>query len=94
MILSQSQDDEQAAADNSKKKGGLWQRLKGGLDKTRNQLSEGVGNLLLGEKEISDDVLDDLETALITTDVGLPATREIMEKLPCCGRFSSQCRAR
>ena len=81
MILSQSQDDEQAAADNSKKKGGLWQRLKGGLDKTRNQLSEGVGNLLLGEKEISDDVLDDLETALITTDVGLPATREIMEKL-------------
>ena len=81
MILSQSHDDEQAAADNSKKKGSLWQRLKGGLGKTRNQLSEGVGNLLLGEKEISDEVLDDLETALITTDVGMPATREIMDKL-------------
>ena len=81
MILSQSHDDEQAAADNPQQKGSLWQRLKGGLGKTRTQLSEGVGNLLLGEKEISDDVLDDLETALITTDVGLPATREIMDKL-------------
>ena len=78
MILSQGSDTEQAA---EKKKGGLWQRLKGGLSKTRNQLGEGVGNLLLGEKEISEDVLDDLETALITTDVGLPATREIMDKL-------------
>jgi len=37
----------------SSKKGGLWQRLKGGLTKTRTQLGEGVGNLLLGEKEIS-----------------------------------------
>ncbi len=70
-------EDDQASG----KKGSLWQRLKGGLSKTRTQLGEGVGNLLLGEKEISDEVLDDLETALITTDVGMPAVREIMDKL-------------
>ena len=38
------------------------------------------GNLLLGEKEINNTVLDNLETALITTDVGVETTRDIIEK--------------
>ena len=62
-------------------KGGLWQRLKAGLSKTRGQLAEGVGNLLLGAKEIDTQVLDDLETALLTTDVGVETTREVMDEL-------------
>ena len=61
--------------------GGLWKRFKRGLSKTREQLGSGVGNLLLGEKEISDDVLDDLETALLVTDVGIDATAAIMDRL-------------
>ncbi len=61
--------------------GGLWSRLKRGLGQTRNQLAEGVGNLLLGEKEIDDEVLSELETALLLTDVGIDTTREIMDKL-------------
>ena len=61
--------------------GGLWNRLKRGLGQTRNQLAEGVGNLLLGEKEIDEDVLSELETALLLTDVGVDTTREIMDKL-------------
>jgi fused signal recognition particle receptor len=60
---------------------GFWGRLKSGLGKTRTQLATGVGNLLLGEKEIDDDVLAELETALLTTDVGVDATREIMDEL-------------
>ncbi len=60
---------------------GWWQRLRGGLAKTRGQLSEGVGNLLLGKKEIDDSVLEALETALLTTDVGVEATRRIMDAL-------------
>lgn len=60
---------------------GFWGRLKIGLGKTRNQLSAGVGNLLLGEKEIDDEVLEDLETSLLQTDVGMDATREIMQAL-------------
>jgi len=62
-------------------KGGFWQRLKAGLSKTRVQLAEGVGNLLLGQKEIDDQVLDDLETALLVTDVGVETTREVMAEL-------------
>ena len=60
---------------------GLWGRLKSGLGKTRDQLANGVGNLLLGEKEIDETALDDLETALLRTDVGMDTTREIMERL-------------
>jgi fused signal recognition particle receptor len=64
-----------------KPKGGFWQRLKAGLSKTRVQLAEGVGNLLLGRKEIDDQVLDDLEAALLVTDVGVETTREVMAEL-------------
>lgn len=62
-------------------KGGFWKRLSTSLGKTRSQLAEGVGNLLLGEKEIDQEVLDDLETALLLTDVGLDTTQEIMADL-------------
>jgi fused signal recognition particle receptor len=61
--------------------GGFWRKLKSGLGKTRGRLAEGVGNLLLGEKEIDEEVLDELETSLLLTDVGIDATREIMDKL-------------
>jgi len=80
-MSSKQQSDGQGDGQGKEQKGGLWQRLKGGLSKTRTQLGEGVGNLLLGEKEISETVLDDLETALITTDVGMPAVRQIMDAL-------------
>ena len=61
--------------------GNFWRRLKSGLGKTRTQLAAGVGNLLLGEKEIDEAVLEELETALLLTDVGIDATREIMDGL-------------
>ena len=60
---------------------GLWGRLRSGLGKTRSQLASGVGNLLLGEKEIDETALEALETALLLTDVGMDTTREIMEQL-------------
>ena len=56
-------------------------RLRKGLAKTRDQITSGVGNLLLGEKEISAQALEDLETALLTTDVGVETTRAIIDEL-------------
>ncbi len=64
-----------------KNEGGFWKRLRSGLSKTRDALGTGVGNLLLGEKEIDEDVLEDLETALLLTDVGVEATTDIMDDL-------------
>lgn len=62
-------------------KPGLWGRFKKGLGKTRSQLADGVGNLLLGEREIDDGVLEDLETSLLLTDVGVDATSQVMQEL-------------
>ena len=69
--------DDRASADERR----FFGRLRSGLAKTRNQLATGVGNLLLGEKEISTEALDDLETALLTTDVGVEATKSIIDEL-------------
>ena len=60
---------------------GFFSKLKAGLAKTRAQLADGVGDLLLGEKEINDSVLEDLETALITADVGVDTTEAIIGNL-------------
>lgn len=64
-----------------KGEGGFWKRLKAGLSKTREQLASGVGNLLLGAKEIDAAVMEDLETSLITTDVGMETVQAVMEAL-------------
>jgi len=65
----------------TEKKKGFSSRLATGLSKTRSGFSDGVANLLLGKKEIDDDLLEDLETQLVMADVGVEATQEIMAKL-------------
>ena len=76
-----SEPQQHEGGEDSGRKGGFWRRLKSSLGKTRGQLAEGVGNLLLGEKEIDDSVMEELETALLLTDVGVDTTREIMGEL-------------
>ena len=73
--------DPQQGTDEQAEKKGLWGRLRSGLSKTRTQLATGVGNLILGEREIDDTVLEDLETALLLTDVGVDTTTAIMDDL-------------
>ena len=72
---------EQTEETATEKKKGFFSRLASGLSKTRSGFSDGVANLLLGKKEIDDDLLEDLETQLVMADVGVEATREIMAKL-------------
>ena len=63
------------------KKTGLFSRIRQGLSKTRSGLTDGLANLLLGKKEIDDDLLEELETQLIMADVGVEATQGIMTRL-------------
>lgn len=44
-------------------------------------LTHGLGNLLLGKKTIDDDLLEDIETQLLLADVGVDATRQIIDDL-------------
>lgn len=53
--------------------------LRQGLGKTSRRLSEGIGNLLLGQKEIDSHLAEDLETALLTADLGLDSTQKVIE---------------
>ena len=61
--------------------GGWFARLKQGLSKTSASLGEGMASLFLGKKVIDDDLLDDLETHLLTADVGVEATTAIIGSL-------------
>ncbi len=61
--------------------GSLFARLKAGLKRTRNTLSSGLADLFLGKKQIDDELLEELETALLTADVGVESTRLLIEKL-------------
>lgn len=60
---------------------GFFQRLRDGLSKTRANLAGGLANLVLGRKEIDQELLDELETLLLTADVGVEATRLIIDDL-------------
>ena len=63
------------------KQPGFFARLKQGLSKTSASLGEGMASLFLGKKAIDDDMLDELETRLLTADVGVEATSLIVRNL-------------
>jgi|TARA_B110000902_G_scaffold266688_1_gene355562 fused signal recognition particle receptor len=65
----------------SEPKIGMFTKLKSGLSRTSRGFSQGLGNLFLGEKEIDDDLMDDIETQLLVADVGVEATRTIINNL-------------
>ena len=59
----------------------LIARLRQGLSRTRANLTDALGDLLQGRRQIDDDLLEDLETLLLTSDVGVDATRRIIGDL-------------
>ncbi|MBN2866348.1 MAG: signal recognition particle-docking protein FtsY [Thiotrichales bacterium] len=68
-------------SDTQPQKVGFFTRLKQGLSKTRQSFTESIASLVLGRKEIDDDLLDDLEMILLTADVGVEATDRIIRNL-------------
>ncbi len=59
----------------------LVKKKKKGLSKTRHQLTNGLANLFLGKKTIDDELLEEIETQLLTADVGAEATRKIINDI-------------
>jgi fused signal recognition particle receptor len=60
---------------------GFIARLKSGLSKTRKILTTDIDDLFLGKKLVDDDMLEDLEELLITADMGVQTTMDIMERI-------------
>ena len=59
----------------------LFQRLRQRLAKTRDALVSKVDALFLGRKEIDAELFDDLEEVLITADLGVSTTRELLDSV-------------
>ena len=59
----------------------LFQRLRQGLSKTRHTLAGRLDRLFLGKKEITEDLLEELEEILFTSDIGVTTTDELIDLL-------------
>jgi len=72
---------EEVNTETPKPKVGLFGRLKQGLQKTRHQLTEGLATLVLGKKNIDAELLEEIETILLTSDVGIAVSQQIIADL-------------
>jgi fused signal recognition particle receptor len=59
----------------------LLERLKASVTKTKAALAETVDTIFLGERAIDPSILKDLETALISADIGVKTTREVLDSV-------------
>ncbi len=64
-----------------KVKESFFTKLKKGLTKTRQGFSESIASLVLGKKEIDDELLEELESILLSADVGIEVTEKIINNL-------------
>lgn len=55
--------------------------LEQGLEKTKSSFFEKIGKAIAGKDQVDEDVLDELENILITSDVGLPTTVKIIDRI-------------
>jgi fused signal recognition particle receptor len=62
-------------------KSGFFSRLRRGLGRTSDNLVQGMGTLFLGRKEIDIELIEELESRLLLADVGVDATRDIIDHL-------------
>jgi len=60
---------------------GFFEKLKSGLKKTRESITHKVDELLVSFGKIDEDLFDELEEILITSDIGVETTVKIVEKL-------------
>ena len=58
---------------------GFFDKLKQGLEKTRKSFTEKIEQVIIGYASIEEELLDDLEEALISADVGVKTSMALME---------------
>src|SRR5699024_11486298 len=59
----------------------FWKRMRKGLGKTRESLGKGMADLLVGAKEIDDEIFVELDMKLLMADVGDDATDIIIQSV-------------
>ena len=74
-------DGESSAPSPTPPKTGLFSRLKKGLSRTRRILTTDIDALFGGKNRIDDDMLDELEELLITSDIGVQTAMALMQTI-------------
>ncbi|HXJ17846.1 MAG TPA: signal recognition particle-docking protein FtsY [Candidatus Polarisedimenticolia bacterium] len=59
----------------------LLERLKGSVSKTRTELAARVEQLLTGDRPVDPELLKQLESALLSADIGVRTTKEVLAAL-------------
>lgn len=59
----------------------VWNTFGKALSKTRNRLTTGISDLILGKPNIDESVFTVLETSLLIADVGVPTTTQLINGL-------------
>lgn len=62
-------------------KNGLFKRLRAGLSRTRSSFTGRMDQVFVGRKEITADLLDELEEILFTSDIGVATTQELIDSV-------------
>ena len=65
----------------AEEKKGFFQRLKEGLSKTHQGMVSKIDELISGQKMIDDRLLEELEEILITSDIGVKTTQDLLAKV-------------
>ena len=62
-------------------KPGFFKKLAQGLTRTRQGFVNSIGNMILGKKVIDEALLEEIEEILLSADIGVAVTKEIIEDL-------------
>ena len=60
---------------------GFFDKLKNGLNKTKNNFSEKINNVFSNFRKVDEELLEELEEALIMSDIGVETSVEIISRL-------------
>jgi fused signal recognition particle receptor len=75
------EDEHREPVEKPKDKKGFFKRLKNGLSKTRQILTTDIDELFAGKIKLDDDLLEDLEELLITSDIGVSTAMDLIESI-------------
>lgn len=60
---------------------GFFDKLKAGLEKTRQSFTDKIEEIVTGHGKIDEDLLEDLEFVLLSADVGVQTTEKLIEEI-------------
>ena len=60
---------------------GFFEKLKNGLGKTKNSISEKINNVFSNFRKVDEELLEELEEVLIMSDIGVNTSSEIIDEL-------------